>query len=350
METPPSKFVVFFLVGWTLCLFIFQFEALLIHDVDSQAVTLLGRGRKIALSPKGSVQNEAGTNDHSCLSFDNDIDALVSKASHIFVVMPDKAAGMTLKSFMGQCEKNHKDGLLRYDAIFKENALSHSMEMPTLIADHVEREKHLLHTIEHSPSSALIIYIYREESDREASAIQHVAQSRLCAEDNHDAKPVPAVPLHYEEDGSCIIDDEDQFIESVIKARFWEIGYGVYDTLTCKTYEAIENEGPNMIMINYKQADNLLKIISKHRCPSLEDELFRSNVGSSKKMEAMMKLRSGQTVTMKDWVKSKKGQFGFFQPFHDDYNPQCKAKTRKIEKDMLKCQDEAIRLGGELAF
>ena len=300
----------------------------------------------VVLAKEAPVPVDAKMTDHKCLSFDKDIDALVNVSSHIFVIMPDKAAGSSVKDFMGECEKHHKDELLRLDGVFQENALSHSLEMPTVIADHVEEEKHLLHTIKHTPASGLIIYIYREETDREASAIQHVVQNRLCLRSYRKNNPVPDVPIHYEEDGSCIIDDEEQFIEQVIKPRYWEIGYGVFDTLTCTTHEAIRKEGPNMIMINYKQADSLLQLIAKHQCPRLVNKKFHSNVSKSKTLETKIKLHSGDTVSTKEWINSKRGQFGFFQPFEEKYEPQCKAETLELEKKMSTCPDEAIKIGG----
>ena len=48
-----------------------------------------------------------------------------------------------------------------------------------------------------------------------------------------------------------------------------EIGNGVYRALTCDVFGAIEANQPNMLILNYKQADELQKALVKHHCPDL---------------------------------------------------------------------------------
>ena len=294
----------------------------------------------------GDNEEEEGSSvKHSkmCLSFEQDVDQLVSDAEQIYITMPDKCAGTAMKNFVNNCVENHADGMLRDNQVFLKGMLSHSMEMPTVIADHTDNEAHLLKVLQSAPTNSLVIYIYREESDREASAIRMVVEQHMCYKERTFE---PAVPIRYEGQGrTCVIESESRFIESVIKPRFWEIGNGIYDTLTCKTHEAIEKEGPNMIMVHYKQVDRLQKVIAKYRCPDLT-RVFKTNAASDKR-EAMIQLQTGERVSIKEWTDSKKGQFGFLHNVNiNEYEPKCRAKTRMMEKEMLGCEDEVIRVSG----
>jgi len=53
----------------------------------------------------------------------------------------------------------------------------------------------------------------------------------------------------------CIL-DEIPVVDS-LKTRVTGIGRGASDTLTCKTYKAIEENEPNVIFLHYKQVNKL---------------------------------------------------------------------------------------------
>jgi hypothetical protein len=98
-------------------------------------------------------------------------------------------------------------------------------------------------------------------------------------------------------------------------------------------------------MVNYKQVNRLQEVIAKYRCPDVK-KAFKSNA-ASKKREAMIQLQTGERVSIKEWTNSKKGQFGFLHNVNiNEYEPKCRAKTRMMEKEMLGCEDEVIRVSG----
>lgn len=293
----------------------------------------------------GKIVGDDDDDGDGCLSFDDDVDRLIQNAEQIYITMPDKCAGSSMKDFLSVCEKNHVDGLLR--GKFEDNILADSMEMPTMIADHAEEDWQIIHTIDNASSDALIIFIYRDEPGREASAIKHVVLSRICSDMYDGPPPEPRVPYHAH-GKKCVIEDEKIFIDSIIKPRYWEIGFGIYDVLTCATHEAIEKEGPNMIMVHIGQVERLQILLAKHRCPRHAKTTFRTNTAGEKPWEGFIRLDKGDDeVPLDDWVESKKGQFGMLQPFNDGYKPSCKGKTRKLENAIQSCEDSVIWVSGQ---
>ena len=78
--------------------------------------------------------------------------------------------------------------------------------------------------------------------------------------------------------------------------------------MTCKAYEAIEQNAPNMIVLHYKQANKLQKLLAKHHCPELlEEPPIEANVAKEKRLTVYLRLQKqgGAVVNLAKWLHEK---------------------------------------------
>ena len=115
--------------------------------------------------------------------------------------------------------------------------------------------------------------------------------------------------------------------------------------LTCETYNCIKDNGANFVFLNYKQASKLQKLLAKHHCPQVTQEI-RSNVGSNKiplsvALEDPNRSENTALVSMKDWLAAKSPLLELTLGLKE--GASCQATTRAIEKDVLySCPDKTL--------
>ena len=282
-----------------------------------------------------------------CLTFDEDLDQRVANASQIFITMPAKAAGTSLKTFTNKCTNfQYWDNFITSPNDVK-GFLSASMDLPTIITSHIPDHEALTRLAQTSPNDVLNIFIYREESERKVSAIKHVVGNCFCADICWPGVvPSDYVEIMKKETGACIIESETDLIYNVIGKGLWEIGFDTNGILSCPLYEAIEDNDPNMIMVNFKEADKLQEVLARHHCPELMDELpYHINYSNSDNVWIRTK-EDGQLVHLDDWAKSKQDFFDWAFDPTTDLDQRCQAKTRALEKQMLQCEDEIAHVSG----
>ena len=124
----------------------------------------------------------------SCLSLGDggDMDNLLSKLGQVFIVMPAKAAGTSFKDFARQCMSSASatsysqlDNVLNSGEQMMQ-AFKSQMKLPSLIASHVYNSETICSMAKHATRETLFIYIYREETERMASAIKDMFSGRIC--------------------------------------------------------------------------------------------------------------------------------------------------------------------------
>lgn len=205
----------------------------------------------------------------------------------------------------------------------------------------------------------LIVYIHRHETDRLASAIEHVVKQVCRNAHGIDSGRGPYFSVNLdtltdrvhiiddkENDGtkSCIV-EEGALIEEMIQKRTREIGSGTQDSFSCETFDALENSRPNMILLNYHQADKLQNMIAKHHCPELLPKLpIHANVATSNKIANFVRLKVDETidVPIKDWINEKKQLIEWAFGLYD--NASCRGKFRDVEQKLFKCDDQSLEL------
>eukprot|EP00537_Pseudo-nitzschia_pungens_P013822 CAMPEP_0172395106 /NCGR_PEP_ID=MMETSP1061-20121228/18127_1 /TAXON_ID=37318 /ORGANISM="Pseudo-nitzschia pungens, Strain cf. pungens" /LENGTH=339 /DNA_ID=CAMNT_0013126591 /DNA_START=93 /DNA_END=1109 /DNA_ORIENTATION=- len=274
------------------------------------------------------------------LGFTGSLDALLHNVDQVYVSMPAKAAGSSMKKFATTCMNvnivpsinlfNKRPGINNPSGIrpIEEYLTAESLHPPSLIASHLYKDTDFTHLVKHSTRRSLIIYMHRDETSRILSGITQVAQVRLCPETQRDACVVPEIEL-----------------VAAIKKKTAEIGFGSTEILTCDSYDALDDNAPNFVFVHYKQASRLQKLLAKRFCPiELNQPSAVSNVFSEKaEIRVMLQNIDNRTVSLKEWLEAKKGLLEFSLELRE--SASCQAKTRAMEEKLFYCPDEAFHFG-----
>lgn len=301
--------------------------------------------------------NQSPSQRDQCLSFDNEMemDNLISNSKQIFIAMPTKAAGSSLRSFINdKCMKYRaNDFFFRQQKLGKLKFIQNSLEIPKVVASHIFKDEDLIHLVQHMTRNTLLIYVHREESDRMISAIQHVVRKRMCSSDprwtrtqitnNHNRAFVSI------EGGNCTITEDDLLNHVITDERNFEMGNGAPDILTCDFYRAVREHAPNIVFVNYQQADRLMGTISKHLCPdkhsmaSLHDNTKERN-GFDRNV--FVELSNKDQVELSDWLEKKREVLEWATDLRK--KSSCQRQTKMMENSLFSCPHEAVQLRLEL--
>ena len=289
-----------------------------------------------------------------CLSFDNEreMDNLISNSKQIFIAMPTKAAGSSLRSFINdKCMKYRaNDFFFRQQKLGKLKFIQNSLEIPKVVASHVFKDEDLIHLVQHMTRNSLLIYVHREESDRMISAIQHVVRKRLCSSDprwtrsqitSNQNRALVSI-----EGGTCTITEDDLLNHVITDERNFEMGNGAPDILTCDFYKAVREHAPNIVFVNYQQADRLMGLIAKHHCPdkhslaSLHDNTKERN-GFDRNVFVELSNNKEQ-VELSDWLEKKREVLEWATDLRK--NASCQRQIKMMEESLFTCPQEAVQL------
>jgi len=287
-----------------------------------------------------SESNMAKNREKKCVDLGSggEIDDLIAKSSSVFLTMPAKAAGSSLKNFVQECQNiTIRDNLINNDKKYHQ-FLTASYELPKIIASHIYSDKGLLNILQQTTKSTLIIYIYREETDRLLSATKQVVHILCTGKQVEYLKDISVKIENAQENFPpiCTV-DEDNLIK-IISDRRAEIGFGTLDSLTCSTYQVIRENSRKVIMVNYKQSGRLQEIIRQQLCPT--QAVHNYNVAETKKDDMRVEIKNGTVVTLNDWLDVKRDHLQWTLDLKK--NVSCQSETEKMEDILFSCDDEAI--------
>lgn len=270
--------------------------------------------------------------EEQCLSLDleSDMDELLSKFKQVFVIMPAKNSGQSFEGFAHSCMMGKGSwqpfgNPLMSEVKLQKEKLQNSFEMPTLIASHIGNSKDFIHMVKHATDDSLIIYVHRTGTNRLRSAIAHVSSVKKC-----------------EGIEQCTLKEGE--VLDFIAAREGEIGMSENRVLRCEAYESIEANAPNMVFMNYMQSNKMFQLLAKHHCPG--QKAVHVN-GGEKSNTIMVELENSthngnSTVELKDWLDAKMDLLEVTLKLKHDVS--CQATTRKMQHDLLSCQDETMHV------
>lgn len=272
-----------------------------------------------------------------CLSlkFEDQMDAVITNSTQVFITMPPKAAGTSLKQFTKKCMKqNTRDNFINLPHHVK-NFLTDTFELPSIITSHLYSDQPLVDLAQQGTRQTLMIYMHRDETQRLLSGIWQVL-TRICAVGKNKDVIVEGNQTH------CILSEGP--VVKFIENRVNEIGAGSPEILTCAAYEAIERNAPNMIVVHYKQANKLQKLLAKHHCPELLEELpTKANVSKEKNLAVYLRLqKGGADVDLDKWLHKKSAILEWSLKLKK--HASCQAKTRHMEDALFACSDQTIKV------
>uniref|UniRef100_A0A7S2A0I2 Uncharacterized protein n=1 Tax=Ditylum brightwellii TaxID=49249 RepID=A0A7S2A0I2_9STRA len=276
-----------------------------------------------------------------CLTFDEDLNELVSRAEQVFITMPAKSAGSSLKHFVNQCmnvdpwigqnNNNFINGAPRVNKF-----MTDSLHLPKVIASHLYGEDTLLRLLQNTGRNTLLIYIHREETSRLLSAVKQVI-SRACSGNIPFDRKYDEVRVN----GTHCEIDESFIVKEIIVKKQNEMRNSAGRILTCDVYDKIDDTAPKMVFLHYKQADKLQAIIAAHHCQDMLEKLSHQNIDADKKMQVSVVLEKSKTeVRLDEWIKAKGELLEWGYQLKEGEG--CQAKTRHMEDKLLSCDDELL--------
>jgi len=270
---------------------------------------------------------------------------MIAQHDQIFLTMPAKAAGTSMKDFVKRCLPNSKknpDNFVNYPDKTK-SFLTSSFKLPPVIASHMLTDQALIDLMQHASSDlTLLVYIHRSETDRLLSAIRQVLASLVC--DRKTYKIGDLKRFHMERNATHCILNEGPAVE-LIERRVAEIGIGSFNVLSCRAYEVMKETAPNLVLLNYQQAGKLQQLLAKKYCPDVDPK--RSNDGLKKtqvylRLENHKNKKEQQIVKLSDWLQIKRNLLEWTLKLKS--NATCQAKTKEMERRLSSCPDEAMQL------
>jgi len=274
------------------------------------------------------------------------MDVILNETKQVFITMPAKAAGSTMKWFTQKCmNMTIKDNFI-YNKNLIEKIFSTSYELPSIIASHLLTDRPFMDLVKGATRDTLIIYIHRgEELPRVCLGIQNVLMSRVCVRDVSGTELMERYHFDIEvNDNKCTIDEES--LIKLIKGRVKEVGFGASEILTCGYFDAIAQNTPsNLMFVHYKQADKLQKMLAKYHCPHLVKDLpLAVNVADKKDVELFVQLKSNtsRNITITEWFDTKQNLM--LWALDSKGKMDCQYKIVEMEDHLFSCPDEAVTL------
>ena len=305
-------------------------------DVDGD----VGKIEESSASATADSNGSAASGQCLNLDLNQDMDSLIASARQVFITMPAKAGGTSMQAFANKCVgklkvKDGKDPNILNPGRFNKESLISNLHAPPIVASHLHNSDGLIRLSKYPSRETLMIHIHREETNRIVSAVKHVLD-KVCATNPHKVR------LNIIKNGTECILEEGPVVDA-IASHTDEIGYG-NDILNCKSYKALQENGPQLVVINYKQVDKLQALLAKHHCPHLELPVH-ANIAEEKSTNVFLKLQTGGVVNIKDWLREKGPSLEVALNLRQ--GASCQAKTFHMEDELFGCPDEALRVTTE---
>lgn len=283
-----------------------------------------------------------------CLDFDNSFDELVASSGSVYIHMPSKAAGSTFQTFVSHCVGMYDSKRDHSRHVFSTESIEERIEVflqdskhPRLMTSHVVGDAPLIRLFETTPRDSLIIYIYREETDRLKSAVKHVTAQNCVG----NRRTIPSAEFEVDDEMKCVF-NEAAIANLIFKPKMNEVRGGASDIMTCDFYKKIEAEFPKMVFMNYKQANNVQRALAKHHCPAYDKVIHKEHKTDA---EVFVKLHlEGEVVTLDEWWETKHDKIEWTFGYKGE--DQCRGKTRKLEDDLFACKDEILQVTKDTSF
>mmetsp|Transcript_19328 Transcript_19328/g.33163 ORF Transcript_19328/g.33163 Transcript_19328/m.33163 type:complete len:262 (+) Transcript_19328:293-1078(+) len=257
--------------------------------------------------------------------------------------MPARGAGTSFKYFGDKCfgGESYPWDIVKNGEDEIKNILTKEYEIPKLITSHSGSGDDLAHILHLIPKSTLVVYAHRQETSRALSAIKHVVVTCYCNDKSAESSLVEK-----REDSACYVSEVE--LVDLVKNQDFEIGEGGASALSCSVYEEIESSSPNMIFMDYSNADEIQSLIAEKYCPDLVGKPVRAPEEEPSPVYVHMNHtvnESGEElVPLDDWLSAKSALLEFALRMNE--KATCVAATRKMEDGLFSCEDGYLNSKG----
>ena len=366
----PVIFLIILSFLWGASLSVVGRHGYLLWETPPAAATVVSRGDMYQNNKNGSENDEFSLSsslsamtepdkdrlDSSsgltfrCMSLNKTLPDWLHESRQTFMVGSAKSGGSSLKSFVNSCMNSTADNAMpEVDNILEEEESWHSfltnhLEVPRLVASHLYSGRRLVELIQRSTLQTKILMTYRSEYERLVSAVAFVINMRLCG----PVEKPKVLPIRYRKDAqllnairnedSCTL-DEGPILEHFVK-DFVEVHLGNPLILTCAVWEALREDGNDILFYDYRRLDEVQTKISAEYCPSHQSE--HANAFKMEK-KVLIRTRRDGNVDLKKWVESKAHAFEFWLKLD---NGGCRKEIRNLESMLETCPDGVVTVAG----
>lgn len=298
------------------------------------------------------VRNHTRQKEESyCLSFGSDFKKHLDSSKQIIIAMPAKASGTSMISFTTACTGKYLPGATFDREPLLNELLTYTYETPKIIANHFQdpKRKGMLRLVRSTSDDTLVIILHRHETDRLVSSIREVL-ARYCQYFYEDKlehgmdRYVHGFSGEKDDNKKCVIDEK--VLIDIIKDQVIEISISTNTIFGCDEFDAIEENKPNLLVVDYKKGNDLQMAIATKHCPDLIHQLpIHHNDGNDDRHNSIfVKLISGEreNVPVNEWLTHKKEILEWTLDLHKESS--CRGKVREMEKVLGQCEDESIVL------
>ena len=313
--------------------------------------TTIAKSVRTIDTQKGGI-HPPNDDKYTCVSLDKDavdttshsidFDSLLNirngtAQAQVYLVMAAKAAGTTSKDFAQECFPGtyHVDNFINDPNNHLKPFVVSQPQPPKVVASHLYHANTLIDLIRWTSRDSVIIYLYREDTDRLLSSIKYMARVRWCT--NTEANPW----LRVKNDGWCIM--EETPLMNTIGLQTNEIKHSTHSHLTCPVWDEIQTTMPKLVFLHYSQSDALQRQLATHYCPNLLPRLpLRSNVAAESHSKYMVKTAAGGGVPLGEWLNAKRNLLEYSLRIG---GVECKRQIRTVEdilRDPQQCPSRAL--------
>jgi hypothetical protein len=230
-----------------------------------------------------------------------------------------------------------------------------SLHVQTVVSSHLSNDEGLIHLAKYPSQKTLLIYIHREESERVISGVKMISQ-HICQNSHQEFKQKYKNIIVAKNSTHCILDEGP--VVDLIARRHREVGGGAPNILTCRSYNAIQENAPHLVFLHYKQVNKLQTLLAKHHCPELLDKLpIQVNAAEDKKLNVFLHigkddvsnaasinelLHEKGSVRIEEWLQAKGPTLEWALNLRNEVS--CQAKTTHMENELFDCPDEAMKV------
>uniref|UniRef100_A0A7S1ZXT8 Uncharacterized protein n=1 Tax=Ditylum brightwellii TaxID=49249 RepID=A0A7S1ZXT8_9STRA len=296
------------------------------------------------------------------LNLNQGMDSLVARAHQIFITMPTKGGGSSMNTFTRRCNKETKIRKFGFiESVDLKELLVGSLQVKSVISLHVSSDTGLICLAMYPSQKTLMIHIHCEEGERVISGVKMISHHMCRMNYQEDAplqylyKPNPKgdccqhvynKTVITKNETHCILDAESM-VDWIAKGHR-EVGGGAHKLLTCKLYDALQENAPQLVFLNYKQIDKLQTLLAKHHCPELLDELpIKVNMATDDEQKIYLYDSNDEkgAVRIEEWLDAKGPVLEWALNLRSEAS--CQAKTIHMEDELFGCPDEALKVTPE---
>lgn len=263
-----------------------------------------------------------------CISLadDGNLDRMLAEVDLVYLAMPPKTGSMTVGHFKAEClgldfDNSQLDHL--------EKLIKDERDIPAFITQRIHEPKSLIKVVKQSVTNSLIIYFYRDETERLGSAIRQVVVRKLDLDLSKNNRV---------DQSKIILNVSEEDLLHYIQKGSGEIGQSGTSLLTCDTYHAIEDSAPNFVFLHYTQSDRLTRLLAKNHCPGTTVE--SNNIGAFKPTVMVNSKKWKNPMDLNDWMAANLNML----EHHFELKPKkfCQAETRRMTHNLLACPDQGL--------